>query len=223
MQVGLDLSLLGAFDEASVMLTRCLLRAEPKSATAFTARAILYRSYLYRGLRDEERSLAITLLHEAEAQGEPIAALSAALVYAEFLLFAGDLVAARRVLEAYAATAHPYPFARMMSDSLFASLALAEGRPEEAFALAERTLVETAALRMYPFFQEMTQHIRARALFGLGRDDDAQQALLLARDELLVRASRIKSPHYRKSFLENVPTHASILADCRARLPPEGA
>ena len=223
MQVGLDLSLLGAFEEAAVMLTRCLSRAEPKSATAFTARAILYRSYLYRGLRDEERSLAKTLLAETEAQGEPIAAVSAALLYAEFLLFAGDLVAARRVLEAYAAAAHPYPFARMMSDSLFASLALAEGRPEEALALAERTLVETAALRMYPFFHEMTQHIRARALFGLGRDNDAEQALLLARDELLERASRIKSPHYRKSFLENVPAHASILADARALLPPEGA
>ena len=220
MHVGLDLSLLGAFEEAEDALSSAAATAEPGDATELTSRVFLYRTDLSRGRFDEARSLSVALAREAEARGGRIPALSAALLAAEALIACGDLASARRELDTYEATARAFPFARMTRDALLASLAFAEGRPDIALALAERAQGEGARLGMYSFSHDLAVLRRAEALHALGRSGDAARAIESARDELWARAARVADPALRRSFLERVPSNSSILHRARAWLPP---
>jgi hypothetical protein len=52
----------------------------------------------------------------------------------------------------------------------------------------------------------------AEALHATGAHDAARQVIAAARAHLFTVADRIADPHYRQSFLENVPENARTLA-----------
>ncbi len=56
----------------------------------------------------------------------------------------------------------------------------------------------------------------AEALYGLGRQDEAREAIRRARDDVLARAARISEPDLRASFLERFAENARVLELARA-------
>lgn len=78
--------------------------------------------------------------------------------------------------------------------------------------------LETSELAMnsiknQPFidgFKEEIYFIRFRILTQAGREDDANQVLALAREELQIKADRIRDPNTRQRFLTSLPLHRRI-------------
>ncbi|WP_240807873.1 serine/threonine-protein kinase [Polyangium spumosum] len=215
MHVGLDWAFLGAFEEAESALSRAMQGAEPGGMMALATRTYLGRVLLLRGRPAEALEPCIGVLQEAEARGERTIALNAGLVLAEASLAAGFLEAARARALALEPLVSPYPFARVALAGIRAGLALAEGRPAEALALAEAALAESDRRGMYHFGHEHLVLSRVDALHALGRVEEARAAVVAAEAALLARASRIPDPLLRRTFLERIPAHVHLQARAR--------
>src|SRR6185503_20158207 len=93
--------------------------------------------------------------------------------------------------------------------TVLAQIRLAQGRGREALELAERALAEGRSLDMVYFMRHTALLlVRAEALFALGDREAAHAALREARDYLLACAAKIPDAEVRRSFLQNLPTHA---------------
>lgn len=104
-----------------------------------------------------------------------------------------------------------------------AALRHAEGRSDEALAIAEEALAmytKTGACSQF-FRGAFLRLTHAEILKSLGRNDDACAAIQKARDSILANADKIDVPTLRTSFLENIPENKKTLDHARLWCPPK--
>jgi hypothetical protein len=168
---------------------------------------------------DEARAVLGEALASSLAAQNPHTTQMARLALARVHLHAGDHAAAAREAEAVVGTVTA-SMADVMSMSLIrveaqivvASVALARGQPEEAFAAASEVM-EWIEVRGGVGHQEGRLYLtRAEALLALGEVEAGREALAAARERLLERAANIEDPALRESFLGRVPENARTLA-----------
>ncbi len=125
----------------------------------------------------------------------------------EFVAANIELEAAKNILQMICALDGPGVLASI------AALRHAEGRHEEALAIATEALEKYAAIgACSQFFRgAYLRLVHAEILESLGRHDDARGAIRRARECIQKNARKIAEPHLRLSFLENVPENRRTL------------
>jgi hypothetical protein len=68
-----------------------------------------------------------------------------------------------------------------------------------------------------PYEPEVKYYTHAKALYGLGRDEEGDEFLKKARDRVLTVAEGIKDEEIRRSWLENVFMNREILGEFEKR------
>ncbi|HVK65476.1 MAG TPA: protein kinase [Polyangium sp.] len=210
--VGLDLVLLGAYDEAEREFDLALAIASTDSVAALLAGCFRAGLLVERGSLDEAITLGTTVADEAATNSEGVISVSVQYFILEAHLRRGDLDAVRRLLTAVAPLIELLPLGRIWALAGHAALELAEGRPASAIKLTENALAQTAEIGM----RHTSAHARivltrAEALWAADKHGEARATIEDARADLLARAARIADPAYARSFLEAVPLHTRIL------------
>jgi eukaryotic-like serine/threonine-protein kinase len=167
---------------------------------------------LERGAYGPACELARDVVTVAESRGERLAARSARLVEARACVALADLEAAQRTLDALG----PGMAATAAVLSVRASLCLAQGAPKDALALADRALALRPARGDGPALcpPELAL-VRAEALSGAARPDEARHTLAAARRDIFERAEAIGDAELRSTFLERRAAHVRIFALCK--------
>ncbi|MDC3959583.1 protein kinase [Polyangium jinanense] len=210
--VGLDLVLLGAYDEAEREFDLALAAAPADSVSALLAGCFRAALFLERGRLEETITLGTAVADEAAAHSEGVIGVSVQYFVLEAHLRRGDLDAVRRLLTAVAPLVEILPLGQIWSLAGHAAVALAEGRLESALELSRSALARTAEIDM----KHTSAHARilltrAEALWAAGKHGEARAAIEDARAELLARVARIPDPAYARTFLEAVPLHTRLL------------
>jgi tetratricopeptide (TPR) repeat protein len=201
---------LGAFEPAEQELASIPAADESLGVASSMRRVHLAWLLADRGALDEARVLATGLRDRGVAQKSPLEESRGRWVLAEALRRAGDLDGAERELEA--ALGMIVPLERPGALATLAALRLAQGRVEEARAVAEDAFSRTAAMGGCGMFRgAFMRLVRAEALHAAGAHDEARAAITEARARLLATAERIHDPAFRTSFLERVPENARTL------------
>lgn len=90
------------------------------------------------------------------------------------------------------------------------------GRTQDALAAGEATMRSMEHVEeMVISGCEAARLAHALALHAAGRTDDARRAIADARDKLLARASGIRNPAWKRSYLDRVPDHRTTLTLAR--------
>ncbi|MRG95686.1 serine/threonine-protein kinase [Polyangium spumosum] len=215
--VGLDLVLLGAYEEAEREFDLALAVATEGSVAALLAGCFRAALLVERGALEEAITLGTSIAEQAAADSDGVISVSVQYFVLEAHLRRGDLDAAARLLAAVAPLVELLPLGRIWALAGRAVLELAEGRPESAVSLSNLALAQTAEVGM----RHTSAHARivltrAEALRAAGRAEEARAAIDEARRDLLARAARIADPAYARSFVEAVPMHTRILDLWRA-------
>jgi tetratricopeptide (TPR) repeat protein len=130
---------------------------------------------------------------------------------AKALLEIGDLVQARREVERAMTTLVQHPPLLEVARSIGARLALAEGRTEEALALAAEA---ARAADLHGGFEDGETLVRlthVETLLASGRRDEARTVAAAAKARLEARAGRITDDARRRSFLYAVRESRELL------------
>ncbi len=154
---------------------------------------------------------AEAIAHLARLQDEPIAqgghgALVLS-IHASAYLLLGDLDAAEGAARAALDTPSA-PVDRPAALAALADLRLAQGRSNDALAAAAEGLALVNP-RIHDLVQSRLRLAQIDAILATG--GDASAPLAAARDRILESAARIGDPDLRRSFLEDIPTHARTL------------
>ncbi|MDI1429477.1 serine/threonine-protein kinase [Polyangium sorediatum] len=203
---------LGAYARA-VQEVRDVLQGDEEATTyAVWGRWVWACALAEQGALDDARALLRSVLDSEYAPSNQYLLGIVRAAQASVLLRSGDLDAAER--EARAASellpgTTPWRVQAMMN---LARVLLQQGRADEALVAIQ----EAAALRdasglsgPFEFFVCLT-HVEA--LHATGAHARARTMLFETRDLLLSRAATIEDPELRRSFVENVPENARILA-----------
>jgi tetratricopeptide (TPR) repeat protein len=168
-----------------------------------------------RGALDEARALATRLSEYGRAHQFPLEEGRGRWVLAEVLRRMGELEAAERELPAALEMTVPLEHTGVLGT--LSALRLAQGRAEEALAVAEQAVSRCTTMGGCGMFRgAFVRLAHAEALHATGAYDAARHAIVQARARLFTIAGRIADPAYKKSFLENVPENARTLALARA-------
>jgi len=214
---GMNLWYLGAS-----ALAEQALEGIPAADTAMGPGSSLRRfhlSWLYadRGALDQARALATQLSEYGAAHHNPLEEGRGRWVLAEVLRRMGDLRAAERELKVALTMAVPLERPGVMGT--LSALRLAQGRVAEGLATAEVAMSRCTDMGGCGMFRgAFVRLAHAEALHAAGAHDSARHAIAEARAHLFTIAGRIADPDHKKSFLENVPENARILALARAWL-----
>jgi eukaryotic-like serine/threonine-protein kinase len=170
-----------------------------------------------RGALDEARALATQLSEYGREQKFPLEEGRGRWALAEVLRRMGEFEAAEREIQAALAMMVPLEHAAVLGT--LSVLRLAQGRAEEALAVAEDAVSRCRAMAGCGFFRgAFVRLAHAEALHATGAHGAARDAIASARTRLFTIAGKIVDPDYRRSFLENVPENARTLELARAWL-----
>ncbi len=123
--------------------------------------------------------------------------------------FEGAESSARVALEMAAS----YPTRKATALGALAAARLARGDAPSALEAAWEGMALLETLGALEEGEEKLRFVHAAALAAVGRKDEAARAFATARERLRERATRIRDPRWRKSFLENVPENVALLHD----------
>jgi hypothetical protein len=208
---GMNLWFLGAFASAEQKLEGIVAADEALGVVSSLRRFMLSWLLADRGALDEARVLATQLSEYGHAHHFPLEEGRGRWVLAEVLRRMGDFEGAERELAV--ALAMAVPLERPGTLATLSALRLAQGRASDALTAAEEAMTSYTAMGGCGMFRaSFVRLVHAEALHATGAHDAARRAIADARVRLLMIVDRIPEPHYKTSFLENVPENARTLA-----------
>jgi tetratricopeptide (TPR) repeat protein len=213
--VGYVLRELGAHAEGAVILRECAAsaRAMGLEAIATMAKHNLGLALALSGEAEEGCALEEEAVRALAANGDTRLEAAGRLYLAMMHLDLGDLEKAEREVRKVITTASG-PVAAVAS-AVLGRVLLAKGELDQALEVSERA---NALLEELGGLEEGEASVRlayAETLYAKGLAIRATSTIEAARDRLFARASKIKDPTLRESFLKNVPEHARTVALAR--------
>jgi hypothetical protein len=214
---GVNLWYLGAFAAAEQVLEGIVVVDVALGIVGSLRRFSLSWLRADRDALDEARVLATQLSEYGQANHSPLDEGRGRWVLAEVLRRMGDLEAAER--ELLPALGMPVPLEHPGVLGTLSALRLAQGRAEEALAVAQEAMSRAKTMGGCGMFRgAFVRLAHAEALHATGAHDAARHAIAEARARLFTIAGRIVDPGHQKSFLEHVPENARTLTLARAWL-----
>jgi ATP/maltotriose-dependent transcriptional regulator MalT len=211
---GMSLWYLGAMAEAEQVLGEGTARDEELGTIASMWLLCLAWLRADRGALDEARNAAERLIHLGQSRHVLLEESRGHWALAEVLRRERDLEGAEREIQAalgILAMVSPQDVPAALSTLSW--IRLAQGRVAEALRAADEASGKYSAMDACGFFHvAFVRLAHAEALDAAGDHAAAHAAIRVARKRVLAAADRIPDPRYRKSFLENVPQNARILA-----------
>jgi hypothetical protein len=104
-----------------------------------------------------------------------------------------------------------------------ALVALRRGRPADALALAERGIAAVTSGNRWLTTESVLNLVRAEALEGLEKKDEARTTIRGARDRVMGIAATLEDPELRASYLTSIDANARTIALAREWLGEEAA
>ncbi len=214
---GMNLWYLGAFVAAEQALEGIAAADESLGVVSSLRRFHLSWLRADRGALDEARTLATQLSEYGHAHHNPLEEGRGRWVLAEVLRRMGDLEASERELQPALGMIVPLEHPGLLGTLV--ALRLAQGRAEEALAVAEDAIARCTIMGGCGMFRgAFVRLAHAEALHATGANDAARHAIAEARARVFTIAERIADPAYKQSFLENVPENSRTFALARAWL-----
>ena len=225
MNLGHGYLLVGAYTEAETALREALATAQRMGLLnlAAVARHNLGLARAYQGALDEARALEAEAMRELGAQGDRRQETISQIYLATIRLFEGDLDGAEQaaraaVRGASAPTSKCFALATLaraylarISTPPHGQRAANEGDVREALIAAhdaKRLLDATGGVEEG---EALARVVYAEALAHAGDHDAARAAIKEAIDRLRVRASWLRDPEMRRTFMERVPENARTM------------
>jgi tetratricopeptide (TPR) repeat protein len=217
---GMSLWFLGALAEAEQVLGQATLTDDELGVIASMWLLSLAWLRADRGALDEARQAAQRLIHFGQSRHLVVEQGRGHWALAEVLRRERDLDGAEREIQAALETiAMMTPLDVPAALSTLCRVRLAQGRVAEARSVADDAFAKLSAMETCGFFRAgFVRLAHAEALEAAGDHAAAHAAIHVARERVLAAADRIHDPRYRKSFLEDAPDNARILALARAWL-----
>ncbi|MDI1476209.1 serine/threonine-protein kinase [Polyangium sp. y55x31] len=192
------------------------VRALPRGDEASGLYSVGWRSLLAsalaeRGALEEARVLAESVRDFTVTLGSPYYESIVRENLASILLRADDLDAAEREAHAAKALSGTTPW-RAAAEARLAAILLRQQRADEALRLTEDAAARRDASGGIGPHDMYLRLVHVEALHATGNHARARTVLFETRDLLLSRAAKIQDPELCRSFLENVPENARILA-----------
>ncbi|AKT40315.1 serine/threonine-protein kinase PknK [Chondromyces crocatus] len=213
-----DLVHLGAPHQAEALLRPVLFANGGGSIQAKIGRLHLAFALAEQGRLDEGVEEARALAGSLSARSDWLVQGNAWLLAAQLSTRRGDVTAAEEAAMKGRELTRASPIDAAWADAVLAGVRLAQGRAEEAVALARAALQGSETLEVTHVLLLGERGLLAEALAAAGDVEGARAVIAEARDELLRRAARIEDPALRRSFVEGVSAHARIVARARAWL-----
>ncbi|HEV8339343.1 MAG TPA: adenylate/guanylate cyclase domain-containing protein [bacterium] len=212
---GYGLVILGLYKQARIYLERALQLDEATGARrgrAFNLQNLGLVSFRTGDGRAARRLLEESL-HDMTAVGDAWGRAATLQYLALVLEQTGDLSgAARRFEEAQSVFARSSHAWAMDALAGIARCALAQGRLDEARRHATDLWTYLAETGPKGIEHPVWAYLTCADIFdALGQREQARAAVESGYRELMERAEKISNPEWRKSFLENVPEHRSIV------------
>ncbi|MDI1481339.1 serine/threonine-protein kinase [Polyangium sp. y55x31] len=203
---------LGAYARADQEMRDVLQGGEEAATYAMWGRWVWACALAGQGALDDARALLWSVLHSEYAPRHQNLLGTVRATLASILLRCGDLGAAEREARAAVENLSGSTPWRATAMTALAAVLLQQRRADEALRLIEEAVMQRDAGGVRGP-HEMALHLtHAEALRATGDHARALALLLDTRDLLLSRAAKIGDPELRRSFLENVPENARILA-----------
>ncbi|MDC0746776.1 serine/threonine-protein kinase [Polyangium mundeleinium] len=203
---------LGAYGRAD-QEARDVLEEGAEAATYAIWGKWLYACVLAgRGALDDARALLRSILRSAYTPSYQYLMGIVHATLASVLLRFGDLGEAEREARAAAEILTGTTPWRAAAAAGLAAVLLQQQRADEALRIAEDAVAQLDAGGGGGPHDMFLRLIHAEALHATGDHARARTVLFEARGVLLSRAAKIEDPELRRSFLENVPENACLLA-----------
>jgi len=220
---GVAYSQLGLFERAEQEFTRTLATALTAGMEAILVRASQAFMWIEQGRIDDGFSMATSVVHEASTRGDRNHYWMGRALMIEIQIQRGDFEADGDELHALLEEAAAEPYAGMWYLTVCACARLAQGRAQEAAALADLAFSRSRSFDIgYCIRHAKLLLVRAEAFHALGEHQAARSAIAEARDDVLRRAARIPDAAVRRSFLENILDHRRTLELARQWLGEAG-
>ena len=205
---------LGDFAGAEEALRAALAGAERMglfdSATA--ALTNLGHVLAYRGNLSEARLAEQRAIEELHRRGDQRWEGIARTYLAKIALLSGDLALAERAAREAAELLAIAPPLRPVARAVEARALLGQGRAEEALSAAREAFSALVSLGALEEGEALVRLVHAEALAATGAAEAFREAIVAARDELSLRAAKIRDAAWRERFLAAVPDNARTLA-----------
>ncbi|MDC3957057.1 serine/threonine-protein kinase [Polyangium jinanense] len=212
LNVAVDYLCLGAYPRMEEELCKMVQGDEESAIYASWGKWFRAWSLVARGALEDARPLVGSLRNSEAARNTPYLLGLVHATLAIILGRSGDLDAAEREARAAAEVLSGTTPWHAVAVATLGDILLQQRRADEALRLAEdATMQRDASGRGGPFEMHL-RLVHAEALYATGNHARARALLLETRDILLSRAAKIDDPELCRSFLENVPENARILA-----------
>jgi tetratricopeptide (TPR) repeat protein len=216
--VGYDELLLGAHERAEASLREAMATSRHLGLHQVTAQSEhnLSLALMHMGRLEESRALQLGARDAFHEHGNRRLEGAAYNYLALISLAENDFEAAERALERALALWSDLDVLRIYALAVLSETRRRQGRTQEALGPARELMALLDSSVRAEEGEAYARLAHAEALESAGHHDEARRAIGQAERILVERASRIRDPLWRKSFLESVPENARTIALARA-------